>query len=91
MADASYTVWLQGRTDAGRTVHIDVDPYVDRGAIVTIDGQRTPVVTIKRMRDGGTTDIRTPTGRIYWPRRIGAAGVKPGQVPTLDGEELRPL
>jgi hypothetical protein len=81
---APAVLWLRGETQAGRTVEIVGDPYVDHRATVAIDGRPARVTRIDRARDGGTTTIRTDRGEIVFPKRLGSAN----RCPTLDGAEL---
>lgn len=76
--------WLEGKTDSGRTVHIDMDPYVNSGdAVVTIDGELANMTSCTRYRDGGTTKIETLGGVVVY-----ASPLRPSTKHTLDGEEL---
>lgn len=67
--------WLAGRTGRGRngrTVRIAQDPYVNRDAVVLIDGKPAEVLACRRMRDGGSTTIVTDRGTIYVNARLGS-------------------
>lgn len=80
-------VWLEGRTKRrglkrGRHVEIIGDPYVDSDAEVYVDGKLVQIKHVSRLRDGGTTMIKTDAGEIV--RQAPRFEAKP----TLDGEEL---
>jgi hypothetical protein len=79
-------MWLDGKTERGRTVLIEDDPYVNRHAVVVVDGEVAEVQNVRRYRDGGTTLIGTDKGTIRVPKRIGGAAW-----PTLSGETLFPV
>lgn len=78
------SMWLKGATlQRGRTVEIMGDPYVDRRAVVKIDGRDVAITSVERRRDGGTTVIHTTVGQIVRPTPL-----RPELVPTLDGDAL---
>lgn len=83
--------WLEGTTEAGVTVYIRNDPYVNRGEPIIIGGEPAEIAGgwfgIVRLRDGGTTTIQTDRGKIYWPHSLGREGIVKG-TPTLDGEAI---
>lgn len=83
--------WLYGETADGTLVSIYRDPYVNPDELIRIGGKianpegRYP---ISRLRDGGTTTIRTDRGTIHVPMRAGPNGIQRG-TPTLDGEPIQ--
>lgn len=77
-------MWLRGETRDGRTVEIVGDPYTDERATITVDGREAALYRVERLRDGGTTILRTARGEIVFPSRLGGDR----RYPTLDGEEL---
>lgn len=50
---------------------------------ITIDDEPVQADSWRRYRDGGTTIIETPRGRIYMPSPF-----KKDIMPTLDGKEI---
>lgn len=87
-------VYVAGRTEAGRWVRVEGDPYggPDRdSARIWIDGELIPRADadMNRYRDGGTTDIKTAKGTIHVPSRF-KVEQNPKLGPTLDGERLEP-
>lgn len=79
--------WLEGRTEGGVHVVIDVDPYVNDAQII-IDGRPARITgSIVRYRDGGTTEIPTDQGLIWRPAPRKAERM--GLEPSLDGKPLR--
>lgn len=75
--------WLVGRTEQGRTVEIMGDPYCDERSTIHIDGKAPVVIAIDRLRDGGTTRIKTDCGLVVRPTPF-----KPERMPTLDGHVI---
>lgn len=73
--------WEDATTADGHRIEIDVDPYMadyhGEPFVVKIDGCEVVVNSVARLRDGGTTIIRTPAGTITCPRRIGSADRMP--------------
>jgi hypothetical protein len=74
--------WLEGQTASGTTVHIDKDPYIDKSAVLKIDGIPRVIRSIQRFRDGGTTQIFTLSHSIRRPSPL------MGGRSTIDGEPL---
>lgn len=89
-------IFVEGWTKAGNYVRIEGDPYGrdrDKAVIFVdeefIDGRDCEM---NRRRDGGSTDIRLPDGRvIFKPNSLGVPGPQPAMLGSETIEPLEPI
>ncbi|MCA1571228.1 MAG: hypothetical protein LC798_13095 [Chloroflexi bacterium] len=53
--------WTEGWLPDGTHIHVDADPY-SRNGILRINGEKVEPERVSRLRDGGSTTIRTSLG-----------------------------
>jgi hypothetical protein len=74
-------LWEDATTADGHRIEIDVDPYMadyhGEPFVVKVDGCEVAVHSVARLRDGGTTMIRTSAGKITCPRQLGSTDRTP--------------